>query len=473
MSVAYDDLWYYSDDTGGVGLDVTFAVVGVAQQARAGGPVITRDGEVVPQLRAFLYRRPNINVPVAELDDMLQPTFQDRRVDIGKGSLTLPNDSTGLSYVWEHETVVRFEYRGRAAFTMIVNDLDHTAIAAGEEHDQVTTLNGRAHKSVLEEAVVYPAGRRPDGVYVGGKGADRLPFSDVRSFTWATLDFVDTKWTPAYYVAQRGSVPASNEGHWDDNRDFPDPTAWWTWAPGSTAAMAPGGICYFRASFTIPTDMTLHVYATIDNGGNLFFDGAPVIDEMSDFTETYDYTVDCAAGLHTIAVEGVNGSVWEAGATINPAGFLCSVYNVGADEEDAYVVFNTSPGQGWVGVYYPPATPGMTVGEVIRHVIDEAQGRGAIPEVRLGFTDLFDSGGRPWPIAEAATTKTGTNLWTFIGEELATIYCDVWMSPGDFTLWAWRKGTMGINADTAFGGVTNEADPYSGNLSGLNHKQVR
>lgn len=62
--------------------------------------------------------------------------------------------------------------------------------------------------------------------------------------------------------------------------------------------------------------------------------------------------------------------------------------------------------------------------------------RGAIPEVLLGFDDQFDSGGNPWPVTTGISTDVGTNYWTFIGEEMASTYIDVWMGPGDFTLYS-------------------------------------
>jgi hypothetical protein len=126
----------------------------------------------------------------------------------------------------------------------------------------------------------------------------------------------------------------------------------------------------------------------------------------------------------------------------------------------------------WQCLAYPPTPPGMTPGEVIRHAVSEAQARGAIGEVRLGFDDRYDSGGNPWPVEGNIATKVGTNLWVFIGEEMAATYVDVSMAPGDFTLQAWGKGKRGRNRGPVLAAAP-PTNPDAGNLRGLTHHLVR
>lgn len=439
-----------------------FTLTGAISGSLAGGPHITRPGEVDPALRALLFHRPELVVPVAALDGALRPTFQEQLASIGTGSVALHNADPDLAQVWDHECVVRFEVAGRAAFTMIVNDVNHTAITAGEEVDEVTELTGRAHISVLEESVVYPP-----------RGPDRLPFSDERLFSWPATDFNDATWGTAAVMAINNAIPAGNDGWWA-SAEFPDPSAAWIWAPGTSANLTPGapeGTCYFRHSFNLNADASLLVYATIDNGGNLFFDGAPLIEEMGDLTQVYDGVLDgVTAGTHTIAVEGVNGN--EVDGSQTPGAIIVSVWKIGPDGDPYELVTNTAAGT-WKGVFYPPRPPGMTPGEVIRRVITEGQIRGCFPQIQRAFNDNVDSAGRPWPVVGDISTKIGTNLWTFIGEEMASTYVDIWMSPGDFTLYAWVVGTRGHDRSVTLSGVTDETDPYSGNLAGLTHRTIR
>src|SRR5690606_33167507 len=63
----------------------------------------------------------------------------------------------------------------------------------------------------------------------------------------------------------------------------------------------------------------------------------------------------------------------------------------------------------WSIVEYPPSPPGMTVGRVMRVLIDEAQRRGALPGLRINFNDTVDSAGRQWPMVSDISTKVGTD----------------------------------------------------------------
>lgn len=455
-----EDLTYYATTSGGPEAR-SFALAGAVTGAMGGAVLVARPGEIVPEVRVLLFWRPDLVHPAAELDGAMGITFQARRAALGDGTIVLGNEDDDLALIWDHECAIRYEIAGRAAFTMLVNDIEHVAIAAGEEVDEVTTLKGDAHISALAEAVVYPA-----------LGPDRLPFADDRLFSWASLDFEDRRWTPAAVMAIASAVPPGNEGWWEST-EFPDPNAAWIWAPGSTATLAPGGgSCYFRCNFETHEPFSLRVFATIDNGGNLFFDGAPLIMDMGDFTQIYTADIDVSPGLHTIAVEGVNETRAPGDTTLNPAGLIVSVATIDPNGETAGVLLNTAGG-GWVGVYYPPQPPGFTPGEVIRHVVEEAQGRGCYPEIAFAFTDQVDSAGVPWPTVNDISTKIGTDTWVFIGEELAATYVDVWMAPGDFTLYAWAHGTQGRPRDVTLHGVTDEHDPLSGNLAGLTHRIAR
>ena len=468
------------------GPDRTIALSGALTGPLPGGVLITRPGEVVPELRALLFHRPALNAAVAELDGAKDVTWQDRLDAIGDGSLVLGNEDADLTYVWGQDCAVRFELNGRAAFTMLIDDVEHVAIAGGEEHDQVTTLAGHAHIGVLAEAVVYPA-----------RGCDRKPWGESRVFSWASLDFDDAGWgrcdplvTQAPGALQfpgGGTRPpliagtGPNGSYWEHGVDpeWPDTGAWWIWAhwPDSRES-APAGPCYFRKWFTVPDDpaiVGLYVYAVLDGAGDVYLDGELVLscDYGQEPSAMWSQEVEIGPGEHVVAVYCENDIDPENDGIQNPGGVLLSAYGTNASSEWYSIFPLVHTDETWKIVEYPPTPPGMTVGECIRIVVTEAQARGVYPEVTFAFTDEVDSAGVPWAETNDISTKIGTDTWVFIGEELASTYCDVWMAPGDFTLYAWARGGRGRDRNVTFAGVADETDPASGNLAGLTHHTVR
>lgn len=468
-----------------VPLNQTFVMTGAGQLAQVGGPLLSRPGEVAPDMAALLFHRPDITNPVAVLADAMGQTFQDRHKELGTGEVTLLNTDPDLGVVWDAECVVRFEVLGRAAFTMIVNELDHVAIAEGEEHDQTTKLAGRAHISVLEESVVYPP-----------TGPDTKPFSDERIFSWPSPDLNDSWWGATDILVTQASPPRFPDGaprpplidpsgfngsYWEFAiaDDWPDSDAWWMWAhwPNSRE-WAPTGTCYFRRHFTVPADnriAQLMIYCVLDDDGEVWLDGIKIMECTYGVEPVGVYTmpVDITPGEHTFAIMCTNMVDPEGDEVHNPGGVLFAAYGVdGVGQFTDWTPIVRSDGS-WLIVEYPPQPPGFTPGEVIRHVIEEGQARGCFPEITLGFTDQFDAAGNPWTITGSISTKTSTNLWTFIGEEMATTYVDIWMGPGDFCLFAWIHDGRGRDRPVTLTGVTDEMDPMSGNLRGLTHHTIR
>jgi len=474
------DLFFY----GGTGTvvppeDRTIVMVGAGQLAQAGGPLVTRPGEVIPEMAVYLFHRPALSTVVTQLDYVLSPTFQDRLKELGTASVELLNDDPDLALVWDHDCALRFEVYGRAVFTALVDEIEHVAIAEGEEHDQRTTLRGRAHIGSLQEAVVYPSA-----------GVDHKPYADKRRFDWTSMEFWDAHWPMS-----NGIAAFSDNSYWTNAniKGWPDPGAVWMWAPGSNDEWAPSGPCYFRAAVDVPEGVTeLVCYACFDDVGSVYIDGEPLLEgefgmnpmvtgNPSDSMDVYEGSRDVTPGLHIVAIRCDNGIDIEGDQTQNPGGVLFTCYGTaGNDSERTGPLMHSD--NNWACLPYPPTEPGMTPGEVIRQAVTEAQRtyqfghmppRGAIPEVRLGFDDHYDSAGTPWPVTTGISTDIGTNYWTFICEEMASTYVDVWMAPGDFTLYAWIKGGRGKQLALALTPPVNELDPDQGNLRGLTHHTVR
>lgn len=460
MSSRRGDLFYYLSMTAGP-TDRTFPVSGAVRGPMVGGPLITRPGEVIAPMRALLYVRPQLNTLITELDHGWGHTFQDRLNDIGSGAITLANDDPDLAAVWTNSCAIRFEIEGRAAMTILVDGIDHTAIAEGEEHDQVTTLTGQTNISILTEGVVYPS-----------RGVGVKPYEDNRLFSWPSPEYDDSRWG---YAAEVAAFTDSNT-YWSGNVvDWPANGAYWIWAHLPDAIeWAPAGPCYMRRNFTVPADQgieSVRICAVLDAFGDVYLDGQLQMSASYDAEPVPTWTADCEVtpGEHTVALVCTNDVDPEADEIHNPGGALIAIYGINRTGEFTGGPLVVSDGS-WRIVEYPPQPPGMTPGTVIRLAISEAQNRGCYPEVRLAFTDEIDSAGEPWPITGDISTKIGTTTWVFIGEEMAATYVDVWMSPGDFTLYAWNRGGRGQDS-----GVTliPSSEGAFGNLRGLVHKVTR
>jgi LysM domain len=152
----------------------------------------------------------------------------------------------------------------------------------------------------------------------------------------------------------------------------------------------------------------------------------------------------------------------------NPTGLLVVVYPAKAQVITSRTpVFRTTAAY-WLCAPYPPSPPGMTVGRVVRVLLEEAQRRGALEGVTLDFTDEVDSDGKSWDPVSDIVTKVGTDYLTFLAKELAETYADFWMHPAQRRLSAWRKGTRGVVVPgVSFHGPDDPARETTSNLAHL------
>jgi len=445
-------------------MTTTFAGMTALANYAATDALITHPGEVVPELRVTLFHRPAITTPVAYLTGAFDIEFRDELQGFGSASLALGNEDPDLSPVWDHSCVLRFDIHGRPAFLSLVEEVEHVALAEGEEHDQVTTLSGRGALAILEESVVYPPG-----------GCDREPFADDRIFSWPSIDYDDSWWGYADPLATQSQTG----NYWSEvTMEWPDPDAVWIWAHvPNPLEWAPPGPCYFRFQFVAPDSIKQMPYWVVfDAEGELWLDGQLMA--TGDYgaepnINVYSGSLPVTPGYHTIAIRCANDIDPENDEIHNPGGILFTGYAADATGQRIGAGPIVHTGGDWKIVEYPPRPPGMTAGEVIRHVIQEAQGRGAFPEVTLAFTDDVDSLGRPWEERTDISTKIGTPVSTFLIDEMASTYVDVWMSPASFELNAAVLGTRGQDTAVRLHGVTDPNDPMSGNLAGLTHHGVR
>lgn len=442
------------------------------QDPVAYGPMISQDGVTPPELICTLHRRFNLRTPVAVFDEMFGAKWQEILNDAGSAEISVLNTDPDLLLLRDGD-ILRFEHRGYATFVMLIAERTVAAVAGGEERDQITTLKGPGHIAALGEALVYPA-----------RGVGKLPIQEDRVFNWTASDFDDAAWPLANPLHTAGTLT-----DWHGPLEgWPDPTAVYVWGWTGDLRYAPSGSCYFRDSFAVPEGLypdqpqQIVLYLGADDTGTMYFDGAQAVDtedNRPDYHSTYSVVLDVTAGQHWVSAVATNAGVplpdplldpmiHDVDADPNPAGLLGAAY-LYVNGTPTTLLWHTSAATRVIE--YPPQPPGMTPGEVIRHAIQEAQARGALPHVLLNFTDETDSDGRAWPIVGDIATKVGTDVWTFI-KELTDTYVDVWMEPASFTLWAWRKDGRGEARDIAFLPAQDPTDPWSGNLAGLTYKRV-
>lgn len=370
--------------------------------------------------------------------------------DTGSGQVTLDRVDGDLAHMVEGN-IVRCFLDGTAAFAWVVGPMDQTTVAASEEAGEERTINGRGTLDVWREAIVYPDVTSSAVDFPALP--DRKP-SDTRRFDFSAPLYDDSGWGAAVVVPQPASLAGVLPAGW------PGTTAEWIWdALPDGSNNNPTGDVYFRHHFTLASDTTLTLHMTCDDGFEFFLDGQLVTSDLrTQYLQlsTRSVTVKLIAGEHVIAVRGVNGP---GSGVDNPAAFVMVGYELGNDGDPTGSPVVLTSASGWVCLGYPADPPGMTAGEIIRILFEEAQARGALPGVTLGFDDTNDSGSTAWPLAPDVALKIGTDYLAVLAQ-LTEVYCDVAMDPSSLELNAWVERGSASGATFAIGT----------NLLGLTHR---
>lgn len=455
------DLHYYVATTTppDPSVDQTVAVLGAVSGMQCGAPMIGIEGVVPPRLSAQLYHRPNLNTLIEDLPGSFGRQWQDELNETGSASMTIGNEDAQATVVREGD-IVRYEDEGYACFAWIVREIERVQIAEGEEHDQVTHFSGNGLLSMLSEGVVYPA-----------RGPEVKPYADERLFSWPAADYDDQWWSHA------ADLGPAYEGYWTDGIiDYPANGARWIWAHVPNALeWAPDGPCYVRSPLDVPPGVNLlRIYLILDAEGDIYIDGQPVGSAIYDAEPVSPAVIDVeiTPGPHNVAIKCTNDVDPESDQIHNPGGVLFSCYGVNSVGEWTPPTPILVSDSSWRIVEYPPYEPGMTPGEVMTHVVAEAQARGALLDLTLGFDTEVDSDGNPWNEYTNIGTDVGTDVLSFF-REMCNTYIDMWMEPAAFRLHAWVKGMRGSHlADVELKAVTDPLDPWSGNLAGLSYRRV-
>lgn len=356
-------------------------------------------------------------------------SWNDLLNDGGAGAVNLALTDPDIAHIVEGR-LIRFDLDNVARFTAVIERIHRQAVAQGEEHDQVVNAGGRGHIALLEDAVVYPE-----------LGAGWEPSSELRYFNYASKYIDVSAWaTPV-------DTPLSLDPVWDPE-GFPDPGAGHIWDRLTNNVGVPAGDCYFHSTF-VSGDQIVSVHAHADDLAELWIDGVfvgAVTNVGASAPVMMSVPVRVSAGTHTIRVKATNLNDLKAT-------FRMTVMN-----EDHTTVLRHTDATNWKVLAYPAAEPGFTVGKMVRHLLAEAQVRGALAGWGRSFTDTRDADGVAWPTNQAFFFRTGLDYLSMLRELSEKHDVDFAARPNGLALRLWHNAGRGAPTAVAFTPGVNITD---------------
>jgi hypothetical protein len=335
----------------------------------------------------------------------------------GTAQFSIPLDDTAYPDIAIND-VAAIRRDGDTVASMLIEMIhEHTLDAQGGAR-QVATYSGRLVGAFLEWAVIAPA-----------LGDQSKPIEEDAVFDWRSprYDPADDSWAASTEIM---TVAAAKAGGWPTQpmgQDFTDSTnAQMIWDSSGTDSDADEGTCLFYRDITITTGGRHGLEVLMDNDGYVWVDGIQVleINQNDGYHRVSFKRLELTAGVHRFCFQVRNIDV------DNPAALAYNLFKT--DQQDrpmpGVAVIATSSASTQV-LSYPDPFPGMTVGEILLDLIDEAQTRGVFPWCAPSFSETVDSDGATWDREVGITTKTGTTtLLQFLDELVAQ---------GRISQWRW------------------------------------
>jgi hypothetical protein len=236
---------------------------------------------------------------------------------------------------------------------------------------------------------------------------------------------------------------------------FPDPDAAWVWPTVNSSIV---GRCYFRRSFTLTEQTLVVIAASADNYYTVFLDGVPIFGEAENeqcWAEYKQIEITLQAGTYHLAAV-VENIPWPP-QYLNPAGFICTVFQAAANLELIRPIMRTEA-TGWTALAYPTLEPGWTPGQIVRKCVDEAQARDVVLPLTLGFSAFSDSAGNgwasndteAWTFVPAFSIQVGATVLDVLDALVGENWIDYRMRPGTMTLDVWNANQGGVTTSVAF-----------------------
>lgn len=358
----------------------------------------------------------------------------------GAGGLTLPLTAPDYAATLAAQqaacsfrNIIRFEDGGTAVHAIVIRSKTVKRVQAGEEAAQEIDVDGPGTLSLWSKAVLYPE-----------LGVADFPFTDVRSFNFASTLLDDSAWTAAVEDEQGTGDPGGPREGFPANMPAEAETAWWIWSQANDInGSVPAGNAYFRGTYT-STGEYVRIFVTADNSHEFYLDNHLVeVDSLAIAggvgwagLKTIDRWL--SPGDHLFAFKANNAP----GVDPNPAGVIMAVVEL-VDKGSALgsTLFTTNA-LSFVALGYPASPPGFTPGHQARIFLEEAQARGALAGWTLGCTDTLDSDGVAWASAPESAYQVGLDGLSFL-QQLAEAYCDIAVDASSLRLDMWNKGTKG------------------------------
>lgn len=420
---------------------VTLAVASGPASGRAGAPLLVGAPPAGPpppppppyggRIAVKIYD-PAYATLKATLDNRHDVQWLDQLNDAGTHQFQLQCDDTEAAQL-DYLRIAQYSLDGVVRFAGPIEHIKKHLVAPAEEKDQVYEVDGRGMLALLERAVIYPE-----------SGTDQKVYADTRAFNFASKYFDTSAWAPAVELKQQKQTGTAY-GKDGAPAGWPDGDAWWIWgtalAVGATPPM-PVGDCYFVAPPLTVDEGTYRFYVSADDGFELWVDGVNVASNSQALAWQQTQTVDLflRSGTHAVAIKGTNIDRPATEAT-NAAGVICTVTPLPGVASIGTPILRTD--STWKCSPYPPQAPGFTVGAILKILITEAQARGSLPGMTLGFDDNTDSNGVAWPANSELSYKVGDDLLT-TAKKLIETGADLYALPGAFALNAYvrRGGTQ-------------------------------
>jgi len=389
-------------------------------------------------ITARVYEAASPSTLIAALPKSSARAWVDTLNEPGEGRLKLhENDPVFDTHPKEellaYGNIVRLALNDTDRFAFVIAKRDPPPVTEEEAGARYWSISGPGVLALLARANV-----RTEGEVIGSHARQRR-------FDFTALAYDDSTWIAATEIQPQGSTTADERRWYSLPAEWPDPDAFWIWSRAKDnvypAGKMPPGTCYFRKDFTLADATDVALFATCDNQFKLFLDGEQAL-EGGEWQQTYRVNVTLPAGDHQIAVEGTNTptAAISAAAPAGPAGLLVALIEtdeVGTLTTNIIVESDSS----WVCLDYPVTVPGMTVGKILRLLIEQAQDRGGLPGITLTFTDDDDSHSVPWPDEPDIALDIGSSyldvIRTFVEQ-----FVDVEMTT-DLELNVYDKGTLG------------------------------
>lgn len=343
------------------------------------------------------------------------------------------------------------------AFTFIATDITEIAVDPEEDSALTVTLEGAGHLAVYKRGVIGPP---------GGTGRAPIVLDVVYDYTHPDFDDSGPEWVFAndlMSVNDAQAIADGGGGFWPLpwSKDMPNgriigPTA-------GTSLTAPVGNWYGRDGFTTTYEGAHLLFFTADNAGSIAIDGKPIASvggsgdiTTSGFGSSFPTVLTLSAGFHTVAFEVTN---YPPFGGPNPSGIAAQIFVPGFPPT---LVWQVSGGTKIND--YPAETPGMTPGTVLRLITEQQAGRDWADNIVLGFDDVNDTDGNPWPTFAQIAAKVGSDDCYSLIQKIQAVYADIEMDPAGWTLNAWIWGARNPTSGLSF--------TEGGNLTALSYQRT-